>query len=77
MSALLAPCSGRSDAMMNFGEPLPPYWSLPHDEAGRTVGPACLFALPTAAATMASAAMLAAVAPKRIRFFTFPPPIGE
>jgi hypothetical protein len=63
--------------MMNFGEPLPPYWSGPQDEAGRAVGPVCLSALATAIATMESATMQAAAAPRTIRFFTFPPAVGE
>src|SRR5690242_16405635 len=34
VSARFAPWSGRSDAMITFGSPLPPYWSFPHDDDG-------------------------------------------
>src|SRR5581483_1316489 len=68
-SARFAPCSGRSDAMMNCGEPLPPYWSLLHDDAGSGVTAACLLDLPAAVATTASVAAAASTAASPMRFF--------
>ena len=70
VSARFAPWSGRSDAMMNCGLPLPLYWSLPQDDDGNTVTPAFLLAPPMAVATTTSAAMLATSAPIGIPFFT-------
>src|SRR2546422_715511 len=51
-----APWSGRSDAMMNCGDPPAPYWSFPQEEAGRTYVPDCFLAPPRAAVTITSVA---------------------
>jgi hypothetical protein len=69
VSARFAPWSGRSDAMMNCGLPLPLYCSFPHDDDGKTVTPA-LLAPPMAVAATTSAARLATSAPIGIALLT-------
>src|SRR5579884_2636540 len=58
--------------MMNCGDPLPPYWSLLHDDAGNGVTAACLLDLPAAVATTASVAAAASTAASPMRFFNLP-----
>src|SRR5713101_7696092 len=67
VSALLAPCKGRSDAMMNCGLPLPLYCNGPQEDDGRTEI-ACLLELARPDPTTAPAAQ-ARNTPSRIRFF--------
>src|SRR5262249_59765624 len=68
----LDPCSGRSDAMMNCGEPLPPYWSGWHEDEGRACA-RLTFPVATPAMTSATPTTATSGTPYRIRFFTLPP----
>src|SRR5712692_2883384 len=70
----LDPCSGRSDAMMNCGEPEPPYCSLPQDDVGSTdaVRDWLDFPVATPATTSAAPTITTSGIPKRIRFLTRP-----